>query len=35
LCRGFNQFRLGTWPDRFPGVQFSDKPEAWISSSGP
>lgn len=24
----FNQFRLGTWPNLFPGVQFSDKPEA-------
>jgi pimeloyl-ACP methyl ester carboxylesterase len=24
----FNQFRVGTWPDRFPGVQFSDEPEA-------
>jgi pimeloyl-ACP methyl ester carboxylesterase len=24
----FNQFRLGTWPDMFPGVQFSDQPEA-------
>jgi len=23
----FNQFRVGTWPDMFPGVQFSDKPE--------
>ena len=23
----FNQFRLGTWPKLFPGVQFSDKPE--------
>ncbi|WP_155291559.1 alpha/beta hydrolase [Rhodococcoides fascians] len=24
----FNQFRLGTWPDMFPGVQFSDDPAA-------
>lgn len=24
----FNQFRLGTWPNLFPGVQFSDRPEA-------
>ncbi|MGJ0183775.1 alpha/beta hydrolase [Corynebacterium glyciniphilum] len=24
----FNQFRLGTWPDLFPDVQFSDDPEA-------
>jgi pimeloyl-ACP methyl ester carboxylesterase len=24
----FNQFRVGTWPDMFPGVQFSDEPEA-------
>ncbi len=24
----FNQFRLGTWPDRFPGVQFADDPAA-------
>ena len=23
----FNQFRLGTWPKLFPGVQFSDQPE--------
>ena len=23
----FNQFRLGTWPELFPGVQFSDQPE--------
>lgn len=23
----FNTFRLGTWPDFFPGVQFSDAPE--------
>jgi pimeloyl-ACP methyl ester carboxylesterase len=23
----FNQFRVGTWPNPFPGVQFSDKPE--------
>jgi hypothetical protein len=26
--RWFNQFRLGTWPDFFPGVQFSREPEA-------
>jgi para-nitrobenzyl esterase len=24
----FNTFRLGTWPDLFPGVQFSKAPEA-------
>ena len=24
----FNQFRVGVWPDRFPGVQFSANPEA-------
>ena len=24
----FNQFRLGLWPDRYPGVQFSDDPRA-------
>jgi pimeloyl-ACP methyl ester carboxylesterase len=23
----FNQFRVGTWPDMFPGVQFAGKPE--------
>lgn len=26
--RWFNQFRLGTWPSFFPGVQFSRDPEA-------
>ena len=26
--RWFNQFRLGTWPNFFPGVQFSHDPEA-------
>jgi hypothetical protein len=26
--RWFNQFRLGIWPDLFPGVQFSREPEA-------
>lgn len=26
--RWFNQFRLGQWPDFFPGVQFSREPEA-------
>ena len=24
----FNMFRIGQWPDRFKGVQFSDQPEA-------
>ena len=24
----FNQFRLGLWPDLYPGVQFSDEPRA-------
>jgi pimeloyl-ACP methyl ester carboxylesterase len=24
----FNQFRVGTWPDRFPGVQFPTGPQA-------
>ena len=26
--RWFNQFRLGNWPELFPGVQFSREPEA-------
>jgi pimeloyl-ACP methyl ester carboxylesterase len=26
--RWFNQFRLGTWPNFFPGVQFSSDPQA-------
>jgi hypothetical protein len=26
--RWFDMFRLGRWPDLFPGVQFSDDPEA-------
>ena len=26
--RWFNMFRVGTWPDYFPGVQFSRSPEA-------
>ncbi|MBI3716667.1 MAG: alpha/beta fold hydrolase [Betaproteobacteria bacterium] len=26
--RWFNQFRLGNWPNLFPGVQFSSDPEA-------